>query len=544
MPAPQLIHPPRGSTPPALDSQGRSRTLPPDLLREASQRLGILSLLGAILWFLGTLLGHITLRAQMPPGDTRWRSIVLPVDAIAAVSIIGSLALYAYTRRHRESKISLDLGLAYLIVSSLGIGLLVHFGMTYSGGRPMVTGPMTPEISWIAVEMLLFAAIVPTRPRKTVAAALVAASMNPIAMLFARANGTWDTGNVSNALLMHYPDFLIVGAAGVISHVVTQLGRQVTRAREMGSYRLGELLGRGGMGEVYKATHTLLARAAAIKLIRPEALGAGNSDGAQLAIRRFTREAEAAANLRSPHTVEVYDFGVTDDQTLYFVMEMLEGMDLESLVREHGPLPAGRVIHLMRQACESLAEAHAKGLVHRDIKPANIHVGQVGLEYDFVKVLDFGLVKEVKRPNAADTRLTVEGMTLGTPTYMAPELALDEAVDGRADLYALGCVMYFLLTGKVVFESDNVMRLMVRHIEEKPVPPSRRTDQPIPPALDDAILACLAKDPAARPPNAAAVSDALAAAEADVEPWTQEQAAAWWNSRVASKPLRETAVVA
>jgi serine/threonine-protein kinase len=433
--------------------------------------------------------------------------------------------------------------LAYMIVSSLGIGLLVHLGMTYSGGRPMVTGPMTPEISWIAVEMLLFAAIVPTRPRKTVAAALVAASMNPIAMLFARANGTWDTGDVSNALLMHYPDFLIVGAAGVISHVVTQLGRQVTRAREMGSYRLGELLGRGGMGEVYKATHTMLARAAAIKLIRPEALGAGNSDGAQLAIRRFTREAEAAANLRSPHTVEVYDFGVTEDQTLYFVMEMLEGMDLESLVRGYGPLPAGRVIHLMRQACESLGEAHAKGLVHRDIKPANIHVGQVGLEYDFVKVLDFGLVKEVKRPNAADTRLTVEGMTLGTPTYMAPELALDEAVDGRADLYALGCVMYFLLTGKVVFEADNVMRLMVRHIEEKPVPPSRRTDQPIPRALDDAILACLAKDPAARPPNAAAVSDALAAAEADVEPWTQEQAAAWWNS-VASKPLRETAVVA
>ena len=544
MPAPQLIHPPRGSTPPALDSQGRHRTLPPDLLREASQRLGILSLLGAILWFLGTLLGHITLRAQSPPGDTRWRSIVLPVDAIAAVSILGSLALYAYTRRRKESKISLDLGLAYMILSSLGIALLVHYGVTYSGGRQPVNGPMTPEISWIAVEMLLFAAIVPTRPWKTVAASLVAASMNPIAMLFARASGTWDTGNVTNALLMHYPDFLLVGVAGVISHVVTQLGRQVTRAREMGSYRLGELLGRGGMGEVYKATHTMLARAAAIKLIKPEALGAGNGGGAQLAVRRFTREAEAAANLRSPHTVEVYDFGVTEDQTLYFVMEMLEGMDLESLVREYGALPAGRVIHLMRQACESLGEAHAKGLVHRDIKPANIHVGQVGLEYDFVKVLDFGLVKEVKRPNAADTRLTVEGMTLGTPTYMAPELALDEAVDGRADLYALGCVMYFLLTGKVVFESDNVMRLMVRHIEEKPVPPSRRTDQPIPRSLDDAILACLAKDPAARPPNAAAVSDALAAAEADVEPWTQEQAAAWWNSRAALRQPRETAVVA
>ena len=140
---------------------------------------------------------------------------------------------------------------------------------------------------------------------------------------------------------MHYPDFLLVGVAGVISHVVTQLGRQVTKAREMGSYRLGELLGSGGMGEVYAATHTMLARPAAIKLIRPEALGGGNSEAAQLALRRFAREAEAAANLRSPHTVEVYDFGVTEDQTLYFVMEMLEGMDLESLVRQHGALPAG-----------------------------------------------------------------------------------------------------------------------------------------------------------------------------------------------------------
>src|SRR5262245_7666032 len=228
MPAPQLIQPPRGSTPPALDSQGRQRTLPPDLLREASQRLGILSLLGAILWFLGTLLGHITLRAQSPPGDTRWRSIVLPVDAIAAISIIGSLALYAYTRRHRESKISLDLGLVYMVLSSFGIGLLVHFGVTYAGIRLPANRPTTPEISWIGVEMLLFAAIVPSRPWKTVTAALVSASMNPIAMLYSRANGTWDFGSPANVLLMHYPDFLLVGVAGVISHVVTQLGRQVT----------------------------------------------------------------------------------------------------------------------------------------------------------------------------------------------------------------------------------------------------------------------------------------------------------------------------
>jgi serine/threonine-protein kinase len=545
MPPPRLIQPPRGATPRAgSDSQARPRTLPPDLLREASQRLGILALLGAVLWFLGTVLGHVSLRAQSPPGDTRWRSIVLPIDAIAALSIVASLAVYWYTRRHRESKISLDLGLAYMVASSMGIGLVFHIGLVYFGGRPPVERIISPEISWIGVEILLFAALIPTHPRKTMIAAFVAASMNPIGMLISRAQGVWDFGSAWNVLLMHYPDFLIVGAAGVVSHVVTQLGRQVTRAREMGSYRLGELLGSGGMGEVYKATHTMLAREAAIKLIRPEALGGGtNSDGAQVAIRRFTLEAEAAANLRSPHTVEVYDFGVTDDNTLYYVMEMLEGMDLETLVRENGPLPAGRVIYLMCQACESLEEAHAKGLVHRDIKPANIHVGCVGVRYDFVKVLDFGLVKEVRR-NANDSMLTADGLTVGTPSYMAPELVLNEAVDGRADIYALGCVAYYLLTGRKVFEADNMMRLMVKHLEEKPAPPSTQTDMPIPPSLDAAVLACLAKEPAARTPSAAAFSEALANAEAGVEPWGQEQAAAWWNARARSKTSRAATVMA
>jgi eukaryotic-like serine/threonine-protein kinase len=531
MPAPHLILPPPASTPrAAVDSQGRSRTLPADLLREASQRIGILSLMGAALWFAGTILGHITIRAQSPPGDPRWRSIVLPVDAIAAGSIVVSVALYAYTRRTTNPKRSLDLGLAYLIAISFGLGLMFHIGMIFfPGGDRTITRQIIPEISWIGALILIFAAIVPTAPRKTVVASLIAVAMNPIGMLLSRMHGTWEFGPTTNVLLMHYPDFLLVGVAGVISHVVTQLGRQVTKAREMGSYRLGELLGSGGMGEVYKATHTMLARPAAVKLIRPEALGAGNGEAAQLAMRRFTREAEAAANLRSPHTVEVYDFGVTEDQTLYFVMEMLDGMDLETLVRRHGALPPGRVIHIVRQVCESLEEAHARGLVHRDIKPANIHVGRVGLRYDFVKVLDFGLVKEVKRPSGEDTLVTAKGLALGTPSYMAPELALGEAVDGRADIYALGCVAYFLVTGRMVFEADNPMRMLVRHVEEKPVAPSTRTDQPVPRSLDDAILGCLVKDPAARTPSASALVDALTVAEADVEPWGQEQASQWWT---------------
>ena len=219
--------------------------------------------------------------------------------------------------------------------------------------------------------------------------------MNPLAMIIAQARGTWDFGSPLNALLMHYPDYLIAGVSIVVAMVVRKLGQQVAQAREMGSYQLGELIGRGGMGEVYHATHRMLARPAAIKLIRPEMVGEGSDEAAKLAIKRFRREAEAAASLRSPHTVELYDLGVTEDETMYFVMEYLEGMTLEQLVAREGRLPAGRTVHILRQVCLSLAEAHAAGLIHRDIKPANIHVGRLGLTHDFVKVLDFGLVKSV-----------------------------------------------------------------------------------------------------------------------------------------------------
>src|SRR6185436_6410284 len=198
---------------------------------------------------------------------------------------------------------------------------------------------ISPEISWIGAVVLMFAAIVPSTPVKTAIAGLVAVSMNPAAMLLARFRGTWNFNPATDALLMHYPDYLLVGVAVVISLVVTSLSQQVVKAREMGSYQLGELLGRGGMGEVYKATHRMLARPAAIKLIRRNTNEDGDRAAAQVAETRFRREATAAANLRSPHTVQLYDFGVTDDGTLYFAMELLDGLDLESLVRRKGPLP-------------------------------------------------------------------------------------------------------------------------------------------------------------------------------------------------------------
>jgi len=479
-----------------------------------------MSLLFAALWVVGVSLGHLAAH-ELYPNSSRWLTLDIG-DGIAFLSVLLSLALFAYTRgAERDPRFVLDLGLVYLVAMAFALALIFH--LTGLPGSAMVL----PEISWVGAIMLMFAAIVPTPPRKMLIAGFIAASMNPIAMLIARARGLWDFGPASRVLVMHYPDYILVGAAVVIAGVVTKLGQQVTKAREMGSYQLGELLGRGGMGEVYKATHRMLARPAAIKLIRTEMLGAVDDEAAKLAVTRFRREAEAAANLRSQHTVELYDFGVTEDGTLYLVMEFLDGMDLESLVRETGPLPAGRVIYILRQVCDSLEEAHSRGLVHRDIKPANIHLGLVGLRYDFVKVLDFGLVKEVSSVTPETSMATIPGqMALGTPAYMAPEMALGEIVDGRADIYALGCVAYYLLTGQLVFEAEKAFQMIAKHLQTPPVPPSQRTSQPVSPELEDLILKCLAKDARHRPQSARDLADALS--RVPVNAWGEADATHWW----------------
>jgi len=524
----KFIRPPTDATPAEVAAaRGRPRALPDDFLREASARLGIMSLVAAVLWVVGTILGRLAMRS-MQGDDSNWLAPTMG-DAIAAASVAASLLLFFYTRRaNRDPQRILDIGLVYMILTALALGLTFH------SGPILPTLAVSPEISWIGAVILMFAAIVPSTPTKMLFAGLIAASMNPVGMLWARAQGFWDFGPASNALLMHYPDYLLVGVAVVISHVVTTLGRQVAKAREMGSYRLGELLGRGGMGEVYKASHRMLARPAAIKLIRPEMFGVNDPAAAARAIARFRREAEAAAHLRSSHTVDLYDFGVTDDQTFYLVMEFLDGMDLESLIRQHGPMPSPRVVHVLRQICDSLDEAHARGLVHRDIKPANIHLGRVGRREDFVKVLDFGLVKTASM-GAEPVLATIQGVIMGTPAYMAPEMALGEDVDGRADLYALGCVAYYLLTGEPVFSGDTVLKVITQHIQAVPVAPSARTELPIPAQLEQLVLACLAKKPADRPQSARELAHALDSIEAMT--WSEEEAARWWRQHHPSQTL-------
>jgi serine/threonine-protein kinase len=266
-----------------------------------------------------------------------------------------------------------------------------------------------------------------------------------------------------------------------------------------------------------------------VKLIRSEVLLRSEPDHARVLIERFRREAQASASLRSPHTISLYDFGVAQDGTFFLVMEMLEGIDLETLVQRFGPQPADRTAHLLRQACESLAEAHSRGLVHRDIKPSNIFVCRMGLAVDFVKVLDFGLVKALDDGEKQEVLLTAPNATAGTPAYIAPEVVLGKsAIDHRVDIYALGCVAYWLLTGRLVFEASNAMQVMIQHANTPPVPPSARVELEIPPAVDDVVLACLAKDPTDRPASAAELATRLSAAVTGPA-WSQDLALRWWE---------------
>jgi tRNA A-37 threonylcarbamoyl transferase component Bud32 len=321
-----------------------------------------------------------------------------------------------------------------------------------------------------------------------------------------------------------------VAVATVASRTIYGLRRQVSEATDIGQYTLEAKIGAGGMGEVWRARHRLLIRPAAVKLIRPQTLGAAAGDP-ELLMRRFEREARATAALKSPHTVQLHDFGVADDGTLYYVMELLDGLDLDTLVKRFGPVPAERAVHILEQVCASLADAHANGLVHRDVKPANIVVCRVAAAWDFVKVLDFGLVK-LEGVNAShgeeSVKLTAAGAVSGTPAFMSPEMALGEQeVDHRVDIYSLGCVGYWLLTGKLVFEGPTAMKVMFAHAHTPPPPPSSRVELPIPAALETLILECLEKEPARRPASAVAVQTRLAAL-AKTMPWAPESAEHWW----------------
>jgi len=394
-------------------------------------------------------------------------------------------------------------------------------------------GVRSPYMHGISIVALVWAALVPTNWRRGLPTFLQIGLSFPLVMgvgaaVSPDARSAW---MARDAMIVFVGNYVFVLSSCILSVILSHLvWNAQQQARRIGSYELEERLGQGGMGEVWRARHHMLARRAAIKLIRPEALG-GDARARRIALARFEREAQSTASLRSPHTIELYDFGISDTGSFFYVMELLVGQDAQSLVRSFGQQPPERVLYLLDQICDSLAEAHAAGLVHRDIKPSNVYVCREGLHYDFVKVLDFGLAKDRRAGPSKETQQTIDHVT-GTPAYMAPEVILGGSqVDARADIYSVGCVAYFLLTGTVVFEAETLMKIMVRHVHEPPVAPSERTEFPVPAALDRLILQCLEKDPARRPQDARQLRLLVRACRTE-RAWDDDRARQWWETHL------------
>lgn len=501
---------------------GFAAELPPDLLERTRERLRVVAFLYATVFF---VVGYAPALIFNPAPFSEDPWYWLP----GTISIPFGLAVGALTFGRSISPAVLGvLGRAFLVASSFGIAFAEYQGITAGVMRGDEMGGL--GLSWVAPWVVLFNVVVPSTPRREIPTTLLAVASAPIAYAIGAVGGrNLALTGFQFFIVFALPYLMIALMAHAGARVVFRLGADVKQARELGSYRLVERLGEGGMGEVWTAQHRLLARPAAIKLIRPEMLGDVRPDLRATMLARFEREAQATAAMRCPHTVELYDFGRTEDGAFYYVMELLDGLDAETLVETHGPLPAGRVVYVLRQVCHSLAEAHDQGLIHRDIKPANVFVCRYGRELDWVKVLDFGLVKD-RTDASSDVRLTGDGAGAGgTPAYMAPEQVLgDRDIDGRTDLYSVGCLAYWLLTGQLVFDGRNAMDTMMQHVQAVPVPPSRRTELAVPVELDAVVLACLAKDPADRPPTADALADRLRAVPLP-EPWTAQRARQWWS---------------
>lgn len=502
--------------------------MPSDLLEQTCKRVGIASLVFAAIWAWVLVMTNLAWRlfGETPPAHMeQWAR---HGNAIAIIGLVISLGMvFVAGKLHHQPEKLLDVGLVFEVATAALV----------AAGNWWVAVPHGMGVSWICVIIIFYPAIVPAGIRKILLASLVAASMDPLWFWIGHLRGVEYGASQYELLWAFVPNYVCAFLAVVPAKVIRGLGRRVSRARELGAYRVGELLGQGGMGDVYRATHRLLARPAAIKLIKPEVLG-DTATSNSVVVERFRREAHAAANLRSPHTIELYDFGVSDDGSLYYVMELLEGLNLQDLVDRFGPIPPARVVHLMKQACLSLGEAHERGMVHRDIKPSNLVACRMGLAVDFVKVLDFGLVKMASEDGAEDgaehANLTSPNVTTGTPAFMAPEVALgNRPVDGRADLYALGCVAYWLLTGRTPFEAPTAVAMLMRHVQDEARPPSALSETVIPEALDQLVLACLAKDPDERPADAAALYRLLSACPLP-DPWNRDRAVEWWALHLAT----------
>ena len=520
---------------PAYMNKGRGRlrgerttALPADLLNDAAARVRIVALLYAFTFFMAAFFPSLISSSQ------RQRLFADPINWLpGAISIAFALSIaWVIGAAHLRPRAVVPVSLLFEIASSYGIAAAEFLQpLNNLAGDPSWIG-----LSFVAVWTLLFNVVVPTLPRYAVLAALASVTSVPVMVVVALTTFgpaldlVENAGGIFQAFV--FPYLLVVIMSYVGARVVYTLGKEVSRARELGSYRLVQRLGVGGMGEVWKADHRLLARPAAIKLIRASRLGDMPGVISDDTRRRFEREAQVIARLRSPHTVTLFDFGVADDGAFYYVMELLEGLDADTVVKRFGAMPAERAVWVLKQICHSLSEAESCGLVHRDIKPANIFMCRYGEDHDFVKVLDFGIAKAANQTSVADTALTVVNVIRGTPAFIAPEQALGGVdLDARADIYSTGCVAFWLLTGDLVFTADTPMKLLMAHAHTAPEPPSAKTELPIPPELDALVLSCLAKDREQRPASARELLERLDAVRLET-PWTEQRAREWWTTHL------------
>ncbi len=509
----------------------------PDLLEKARARVQLIAWLMAGVMVLGAIVDFIWAGFFMGEEVRQNIDAVWVASTIFVVAMTVGLLFASYSSRLTHVAV-LHLALAYEVITCLFVATFVTWILIEMTGQ-------LPYVSWVTPLIIMFPLIVPSPPRATLVVALAAAATRPVGLFLIEAVTSVEI-DASMIFISSVSPTFAVAIAYFSSRVVHGMNVDLAKAQKLGHYELESKLGSGGMGEVWLAKHELLVRPAAIKLINPDTL-AQKSEQQRVAMARFEREAQATAALRSPHTIHLYDFGVNQSGAFYYVMEYLNGLDLDKLVREHGPLTPARVVHVLLQMCDSLGEAHEQGLIHRDVKPANIYLCRYGRCDDFVKVLDFGLVKS-ENGKEDDVSLTAEGTVSGTPAFLAPEQVLGDKTDGRTDIYSLGCTAYWALTGNYVFQGKTGMATVMMHVNTPPTPPSTCGVQAIPPELDEIVMACLEKDPANRPQNADALAETLAAYHIG-DSWTQKHARDWWESNVtasrsdpssSSQPLERT----